>query len=95
MYDLVIEILDKSKLENVDIGVAYDMLAVDGNRDELKKAHEILLVQSSYKAITALRNICRFAEIRVICDMHEAGEDAMEIKKDIQTLVDNGILTED
>ena len=94
MYELVIQILEKSGAENVDVGVAYDMLAVDGDRDELRKAHNILLVQSYYKAITALRNAGRLAEVRVICDMYEAGDEG-NIKEYIQTLVDNGILAED
>lgn len=94
MYELVMDILKKSGAENVDIGVAYDMLAVDGNREELKKAHEILLVQSYYKAITGLRNVGRLAEVRVICDMYEAGEDKSKIKEYVQTLIDNGILIE-
>ena len=42
MLNLVNAILEKSKVENVPVDVAYDMLAVDGDREALKKAYNIL-----------------------------------------------------
>lgn len=91
MYKLIMQILEKSKTENVDVGVAYDMLAVDGDREQLREAHTIL--QDNYKAITALRNAGHNTEIAIICDMYQRGEKS-RVKDYIQQLVDEGIIEE-
>lgn len=80
MYKLVKEILEVSKRENVDIGVAYDKIAHTDNygyTDELKVAHSFL--QDNYKVITTLRNQGEEAEIEKICGIFaEQGQDAVE-----------------
>jgi len=91
MYKLIMQILEKSKTENVDVGVAYDMLAVDGDREQLREAHKIL--QDNYKAITALRNAGHNTEIAIISDMYQRGEKS-RVKDYIQQLVDEGIIKE-
>ena len=87
MLNLVNAILEKSKVENVPVDVAYDMLAVDGDRDALKKAYNILDAQ--YVTITALRRAGHNDEIATIVKMVENGEDVTEY---IENLKENGII---
>lgn len=90
-YELIMQILDKSEEKNVPVDIAYDMLAVDGDRDALKEAYEIL--DKNYKAITALRNIGKTDEIETICMLSESGE-TEAVKDHIQKLIDDGIIEE-
>ena len=87
MLNLVNAILEKSKVENVPVDVAYDMLAVDGDREALKKAYNIL--DTHYVAITALRKTGHNDEIATIVKMAENGEDVTEY---IENLKKNGII---
>lgn len=89
MYKLIMQILEKSKVENVPVDVARDMLAVDGDKDNLKKAWAIL--DRLYQPITKLRNDKNFAEISLIVKMAENGQ-YEEIEKYIETLKKNGIM---
>ena len=73
MMELITAILNKSKIEEVPVDVAYDMLAVDGDKDALKAAYEIL--DKYYVPITTLRRAGREAEITVIIKMAEDGAD--------------------
>ena len=90
-YELIMQILDKSEEKNVPVDVAYDMLAVDGDRDALKEAYEIL--DKNYKAITSLRNADNTEEIETICMLSESGE-TEAVKDHIQKLIDDGIIEE-
>ena len=87
MLNLVNAILEKSKVENVPVDVAYDMLAVDGDRDALKKAYNIL--DTYYVAITALRRTGHNNEIATIVKMAENGED---VNNYVEELKDKGII---
>ena len=90
-YELIMQILDKSKTENVPVDIAYDMLSVDGDRDALKEAYQIL--DSHYKAITALRNGGHNSEIAIICDMYQRGE-KNSVNEYIQQLITEGVIGE-
>ena len=87
MLNLVNAILEKSKVENVPVDVAYDMLAVDGDREALKKAYNIL--DTHYVAITALRRTGHNDEIATIVKMAENGED---VNNYVEELKDKGII---
>lgn len=87
MCELIMQILEKSKAENVPVDVAYDMLAVDGDRDALKRAYKIL--DTHYVAITTLRRTGHNDEIATIVKMLENGEDVTEY---IENLKKNGII---
>ena len=87
MLNLVNAILEKSKVENVPVDVAYDMLAVDGDRDALKKAYNIL--DTHYVTITALRRTGHNDEIATIVKMAENGED---VNNYVEELKDKGII---
>ena len=90
MYDLINKILEKSKKENVDIGVAYDMLVSENGADEnLKDAWEFL--QENQTEIHKLRNAGRENEIKVLCNMAVA-KDERAIRKYLIALYDEGII---
>lgn len=82
MMELITAILNKSKIEEVPVDVAYDMLAVDGDKDALKAAYEIL--DKYYVPITALRRAGREAEIAVIVKMAEDGADVDAYIEDLK-----------
>ena len=88
-YELIMQILDKSKTENVPVDIAYDMLAVDGDKDALKSAWAIL---NKYQTtITALRNTKNFEEINIIVNLAEQNRHE-DIKEYIADLRKNGII---
>ena len=88
MYDLINKILEKSKKENVDIGVAYDMLVSENGADEnLKDAWEFL--QENQSEIFQLNNTGRIAELKIICDK---SDDKDFVKKYLIALYDEGVL---
>jgi hypothetical protein len=84
MYELVKRILDTSKENGVDIGVAYDMVANEiGYTEELKAAKKVL--DEHYEVITALRVKGKEADIKIICKMAENGNET-GIKNHINNL---------
>ena len=91
MNELVKKILDTAKEKDVDIGVAYDHVANEGEgyTPELKKAFDVL--QDNFEVITALRAKARFADVKVICDMAEAGNEN-GVKDYIRNLKMDGVL---
>lgn len=89
MYEVMERILKKSEADSVDVGVAYDKLAVDGNREELKEAYTAL--HENFTEITALRNMGRHEDVRAICELYEKGEKT-KVKEYINNLVENGVL---
>ena len=90
MYELVKKILETSKENKVDIGVAYDMIAnATAYTDELKQAFEIL--RRYYEVITELRRKHKEADINIICKMAEKGND-IGIQHHIENLKDQGVL---
>lgn len=84
MKELVMAILEKSKIEDVPIDIAFDMLSIDENKDDLKIAYEIL--DKYYVAITALRRIGRTAEIDIIIQMAEDGADVKSYIEDLKKI---------
>lgn len=78
MYELVNEILNKAKADNVDIGVAYDKME---KTDDLRKAFDFL--QGNQIAILKLRNTGRETELKVLCNMAVANN-----KKTIKKYID-------
>lgn len=90
MYELVKKILDEAKEKSVDIGVAYDYIGNnEGYSEELKKAYNCLF--DNYEEITALRVKGKNADIKVICDMVEAGNEE-GAKNYINTLKSDGVI---
>lgn len=83
------QILEKSKAENVPVDIAYDMLAVDGDKEALKSAWEIL--NKYYTTITALRNTKNFEEINMIVNLAEQNKHD-NIKEYIVELRKNSII---
>lgn len=72
MYELVKRILDKSRDADVDVLVAYDMVAAEiGHSDELKKAKEI--INKKYDTITKCRRLGDNDAIKTLCDLIEEG----------------------
>lgn len=88
-YELIMQILEKSKAENVPVDIAYDMLAVDGDKEALKSAWEIL--NKYYTTITALRNTKNFEEINMIVNLAEQNKHD-NIKEYIVELRKNSII---
>ena len=90
MYELVKKILETSKEKNVDVGVAYDMVANEiGYTDELKKAKAF--IHKYYEEITALRVKGKEADIKILCKLAEA-ENTNGIKHHIENLKDQGVI---
>ena len=90
MYELVKKILDTSKEKNVDVGVAYDMVANEtGYTDELKAAKKIL--DDKYEEITALRVKGKEADIKILCAMAEK-ENTNGVEHHIENLKDQGVI---
>lgn len=90
MYELVKKILETSKEKNVDVGVAYDMVANEtGYTDELKAAKKIL--DDKYEEITALRVKGKEADINIICKLAEKGNE-IGIQHHIENLKDQGVI---
>ena len=90
MYKLVKKILDEAKESNVDISVAYDYVAKDiGYTAKLKEAQKFL--REKYEVITALRRKGHETDIKVICDMKEAGN-AEGVRNYIDDLKNRGIV---
>ena len=90
MYELVKKILDTAKKEDVDVGVAYDMVANEiGYTDELKKAKAF--IHEHYEEITALRVKGKEADIKILCAMAEK-ENTNGIEHHIENLKDQGVI---
>lgn len=90
MYEMVKRILETSKTNNVDIGVAYDMIANQTSySDELKQAFKIL--RKYYEVITALRVKGKEADINIICKLAEKGNEKA-IEHHIENLKDQGVI---
>ena len=90
MYELVKKILDTAKKEDVDVGVAYDMVATEtGYTDELKKAHKF--IDKHYEVITALRVKGKEADINILCKMAEQ-ENTNGVEHHIENLKDQGVI---
>lgn len=86
IFEAVEKILEKSKQDGVDIGVAYDKTE---KTDDLKKAFEFL--QENQIAILKLRSAGREEELKVLCNMATAGAD-LSIRKYISALYSEGII---
>lgn len=89
MYELVKKIINKSLEEKIDIGVAYDKLRTDDKETDYKPAYEFL--RKEYTALTALNNNGKDAEIKVICDMAEKGNNE-GVNNYIKALKDEGVI---
>ena len=67
MYELIKRILDTSRDELVDIGVAYDMIANDiGYTEELKEA--FVFLKRYYGEITSFRTAGKEEKIEEMCN---------------------------
>lgn len=86
MYELVTKILNKSREDGVDIGVAYDKME---KTDDLRKAFDFL--QENQIAVLKLRSAGRDEELRVLCNM-AAADDKKTIRKYINALYSEGII---
>ena len=90
MYELVKKILDTAKKENVDVGVAYDMVATEtGYTDELKKANEF--IDKNYETITALRVKECEEDIKYLCKLAEC-DNNVAIDHHTENLKDKGVI---
>lgn len=86
MYELVTKILNKSREDGADIGVAYDRME---KTDDLRRAFEFL--QKNQIAILKLRSAGREEEFKVLCSM-AAADDKKTIRKYINALYSEGII---
>lgn len=82
MYNKIVKIMNKSKEENKDIGVAYDMLRKENPDADLKAAFEFY--KKHYFDISKLRQAGRMDLVKQMCDLDESKvcEFLKELEKD-------------
>lgn len=86
MYSKIVEIMNKSKEENKDIGVAYDMLRKENPDAELKAAFEFY--KKHYFDISKLRQAGRMDLVEKLCSLN--GES--EVEAFLAQLKEDGVL---
>lgn len=86
MYSKIVKIMNKSKKENKDIGVAYDMLRNENPDADLKEAFEFY--KKHYFDISKLRQAGRMDLVKQLCGLK--GE--VEIKKFVDGLSRDGVI---
>ena len=86
MYELVLKILDASRDKDVDVLVAYDMVANEiGYTDELKNARNF--IKKYYYTITKCRRAKDNESIKTLCDL--VAEGTIEKIRDFEEEIEN------
>ena len=86
MYENIIKILDKSKVKNVDILVARDMIIAEekANFDEMKQASDF--IGKYYDTITKCRRLGDNDTIKALVEADDKGR--KEIIKEVENRVE-------
>lgn len=87
MYEKIVKIMEKSKGEQKDIGVAYDMLVNENPDADLKEAFEFY--KKYYFDISKLRQAGKMELVKELCDI----KDEKEIDAYIEKLKENGVIS--
>ena len=80
MYEKIVKIMEKSKEENKDIMVAFEMVKCEYPEEDFNEAFEFY--KENYTVISALKNAGKMDLVKELCESENAKAYIEQLKKD-------------